>query len=147
MVQRSDVLSDARDVPVIGDSAFSPERSAAVACLDAASNCSESHAGAMLQLAREYAELPGLSLTMPQVQRLLHVDAPSAHEIVATFDRCGCLVVARDGRIRRPAGMTELAWRSLIFQVCRAGDHWLADRSTAAPEGTTHARTTHCIVK
>jgi hypothetical protein len=84
----------------------------------------------MRRLAREYAELPGLSLTITQVQRLLHVDLCSAREIVAAFTRAGCLIVACDGRVRRPSWMSGSGWRARLFYACPN-----EDRRVLAAEG------------
>lgn len=84
--------------------------------------CSESNTAAMRRLAREYIELPGLSLTTAQVQRLLNVDPSSARDIVAAFTRAGCLVVGGDGRVRRAIWVSGSGWRSHLLEACGSRD-------------------------
>jgi len=84
--------------------------------------CPGPNTAAMRRLAREYVELPGLSLTTAQVQRLLHVDPSSARDIVAAFTRAGCLVVGGDGRVRRPSWVSGSGWRSRLLEACGNGD-------------------------
>jgi hypothetical protein len=74
-----------------------------MACLQLAESRIALYTCGIRILAREYSDLPGLSLTIPQVQRLLGVDRELAQGIVAVFTDAGCLFLGGDGRLRRPS--------------------------------------------
>lgn len=55
------------------------------------------------QLLREYLDLPGLSLTLPQVSRFLSADAHTCRALLDTLEASGCLMCTADGRYVRSA--------------------------------------------
>jgi hypothetical protein len=55
------------------------------------------------QLVREYLDLPGLSLTLPQVSRLLSADAHRCRALLDTLEETGCLTRNAHGRYVRSA--------------------------------------------
>ena len=65
----------------------------------------EGESEAIRQLARrvqvEYAEMPGLSITKPQAQRLLNVDRQTCALVLKTLVSCGFLRRTAQGRYIR----------------------------------------------
>lgn len=55
------------------------------------------------QLLREYLDLPGLSLTLPQVSRLLSTDAHTCRALLDILEDTGCLTRTADDRYVRSA--------------------------------------------
>ena len=49
----------------------------------------------------EYAEMPGLSVTMPQAQRLLNIDRPTCSLVLNTLVKQGVLRRTAQGRYVR----------------------------------------------
>jgi hypothetical protein len=55
------------------------------------------------QLLREYIDLPGLSLTLPQVSRLLSAETPTCCAVLKSLEDAGCLTSTADGKyVRMP---------------------------------------------
>jgi hypothetical protein len=55
------------------------------------------------QLLREYIDLPGLSLTLPQVARLLSAETPTCRAVLNSLEDAGCLRCTADGKyVRTP---------------------------------------------
>jgi hypothetical protein len=71
------------------------------------------------QLLTEYLDLPGLSLTRPQVSRLLSADAHTCRELLDKLEASGCLTCTADGQYIRsvcqdgPNGWSVLARRRI----------------------------------
>lgn len=55
----------------------------------------------MEQVRAEYAEMPGLSITLPQAQRLWAVDQPTCEEVFAFLVALGVLRRTSKGRFIR----------------------------------------------
>jgi hypothetical protein len=53
------------------------------------------------QLLREYIDLPGLSLTLPQVSRLLSAETPTCRAVLNSLEDAGCLRCTADGKYVR----------------------------------------------
>jgi hypothetical protein len=53
------------------------------------------------QLLRDYLDLPGLSLTLPQVSRLLSADTPTCRGVLNSLEEAGCLRCTADGKYVR----------------------------------------------
>jgi hypothetical protein len=53
------------------------------------------------QIRAEYAEMPGLSITLPQAQRLWGVDRPTCETAISQLVACGVLRRTSKGRIIR----------------------------------------------
>lgn len=71
------------------------------------------------QLLTDYLDLPGLSLTLPQVSRLLSADAHTCRELLAKLEASGCLTCTADEQYIRavcrdgPEGWNVLARRRM----------------------------------
>lgn len=55
----------------------------------------------MQQVQAEYAEMPGLSVTLPQAQRLWAVDRPTCEEVFSHLIEKGVLKMTTRGRFVR----------------------------------------------
>lgn len=74
-------------------------------------------AEAMRWLLSEYLAMPGLSLTVPQMQRLLSLDQPACEALVALLFRTGCLMRRADNRCVRSQRMELTEWRRAVEAV------------------------------
>ena len=96
----------------------------------------------MRRLLREYLALPGLSLTVEQLQRLLALDAGACQELLAAVAQSGCLVHRQDdGRYVRPPDLELAAWRRAVHAALDSSRH--DDGVSAVPpprDGVREAR-------
>jgi len=72
---------------------------------------------AMRRLLDEYLAMPGLSLTVAQMRRLLALDAGACQELLAVLAQTGWLVRRTDGRFVRPPEIELAAWRRAVQVV------------------------------
>jgi hypothetical protein len=61
----------------------------------------------------DYLEMPGLSLTLPQAQRLWHLDAHTCNALLTTLARQGFLHCSSNGRfVLRSPQVKGHRWRT-----------------------------------
>lgn len=94
---------------------------------------------AMRRLLDEYLAMPGLSLTVAQMRRLLALDAGACQELLAVLAQTGYLVRRADGRCVRPPDVELAAWRRAV-QVVVGGTGGLGN-VVAAPMSFERHRT------